>query len=152
MKKRETIKTPKSWPMTPLARRGLQIRREVIGEENIDQWMTEVADDEFMRKFFDLTHEFCFAMIWGRPGLDRKTRSMLCLAMLSAQGLPGAIKRHVRSALRAGVTKDEIAEVFLQVYCYAGVYKSPMAFQAAKEVFAEVEAEKAAAGTRRKKV
>lgn len=130
--------------MTSLARKGLAIRRRVLGEENVDRWMAEIGDDPFIMKFFDVTHEFCWGTIWARTGLDDRTRSMLCLAMMGAMGLAGGVKRHIRSALRAGLTRDEIAETFLMVYCYAGVYKSVACFQAAKEAFAEIEAEEAA--------
>lgn len=145
MAKSPTKKTAtKRRRVSALGRRGLEIRRKVLGPDDVDASMAAMKDDDFMMMFFDATHEWCFGTIWDRPGLDWKTRSMLTLAIAASHGQTGAVKRHVRSALRNGVTKDEIGEVFLHVYCYAGVYNSLSAFQAAKEEFAVIEQEEKA--------
>ena len=127
--------------MSALARKGLQIRRELIGPENIDAWQASIAGDDFMNMLFDFTHEFCFGAVWGRPALDYKTRDMMTLAILAAKGQAGAVKRHVRSALRVGLTKQDIGEILLHVYVYAGVYASLSSFMAASEEFAVIEQE-----------
>ena len=128
--------------VSALAEKGLQIRRELIGPENIDAWQANIAGDDFMNMFFDFTHEFCFGAVWGRPALDYKTRDMMTLAILAANGQAGAVKRHVRSALRVGLTKQDIGEILLHVYVYAGVYASLSSFMAAAEEFAVIEQER----------
>jgi 4-carboxymuconolactone decarboxylase len=128
--------------MSALAKKGLRIRRELIGPENIDAWQAKIAGNDFMKMFFDFTHEFCFGAVWGRPALDYKTRDMLTLAILAAKGQAGGVKRHVRSALRVGLTKREIGEILLHVYGYAGVYASLSSFTAAAEEFAVIEQER----------
>ncbi len=142
--------TPKSRPMSPLARKGLEIRRQLLGPENVDAMMAETIDDDFMMMFFDATHEWCFGTIWERPGIDWRTRSMLTLAITASKGQTGAVRRHIRSALRSGLTKQDIGEIFLHVYVYAGVYNALSAFTAAKEEFEIIEQEqKAARGARK---
>ena len=91
--------------------KGLGIRRAVLGAEFVDNAI-KTADD-FSRPLQELVTEYCWGEVWGRPGLDRKTRSMLNLAMLAALNRPHEIKLHVKGALTNGVTKDEIKEIFL---------------------------------------
>jgi len=112
---------------------GLKTRREVLGAKWVDQAMAGV--DDFNREFTDLLNTYCWNDIWNRPGLSRKSRSMLNLAMLTALGKDHELKLHVRGALNNGLTKDEIKEVFLQAAIYAGVPAAVAAFRAAKEVF-----------------
>ncbi|HEX9396710.1 MAG TPA: 4-carboxymuconolactone decarboxylase [Burkholderiales bacterium] len=114
---------------------GLKTRREVLGAKWVDQAMAGV--DDFNREFTDLLNTYCWNDIWNRPGLSRKTRSMLNLAMLTALGKDHELKLHVRGALNNGLSKDEIKEVFLQATIYAGVPAAVAAFRAAKEVFKE---------------
>ncbi|HIC71645.1 MAG TPA: 4-carboxymuconolactone decarboxylase, partial [Alphaproteobacteria bacterium] len=85
----------------------------------------------------ELVTEYCWGSVWGRPGLPRRTRSLLNLAMLSALNRPHELKLHLRGALTNGVTQDEIKEVFLQVAIYCGVPSAIDAFRTAREVFAE---------------
>ena len=85
----------------------------------------------------ELVTEYCWGAVWGRDGLPRKTRSMLNLAMLTILNRPHELRIHIAGALRNGVTKDEIREVFMQVAIYAGVPAGVDAFRAAREVFAE---------------
>ena len=112
---------------------GLKTRREVLGAKWVDQAMAGV--DDFNREFTELLNTYCWNDIWNRPGLSRKTRSMLNLAMLTALGKDHELKLHVRGALNTGLTRDEIKEVFLQAAIYAGVPAAVAAFRAAKEVF-----------------
>jgi 4-carboxymuconolactone decarboxylase len=114
---------------------GLKTRREVLGAKWVDQAMAGV--DDFNREFTDLLNTYCWNDIWNRPGLSRKSRSMLNLAMLTALGKDHELKLHVRGALNNGLSKDEIKEVFLQAAIYAGVPAAVAAFRAAKEVFKE---------------
>jgi 4-carboxymuconolactone decarboxylase len=115
--------------------KGLGIRRAVLGAEFVDNAIATA--DEFNRPFQELVTQYCWGEVWGRPGLDRKTRSLLNLAMLSALNRPHEIKMHVRGALANGVTKEQIKEVFMQVAIYCGVPAGVDSFRIAKEVFKE---------------
>src|SRR5882672_3299068 len=101
---------------------GLKTRTEVLGKAWIEKSQANV--DDFNREFNELLHTYCWNDIWNRPGLSRKTRSMLNLGMLTALGKEHELKLHIRGALNNGVTKDEIKEVFMQAAIYAGVNTS----------------------------
>jgi 4-carboxymuconolactone decarboxylase len=117
--------------------KGLAIRRAVLGADFVDNAI-KTADD-FNRPLQELVTEYCWGEVWGRPGLERKTRSLLNLAMLSALNRPHEIKMHIRGALANGVTRDEIKEVFLQVAIYCGVPAAVDSFRIAREVFKEMD-------------
>ncbi len=119
--------------------RGLQIRKDTLGAEFVENSF-KTADD-FNMPMQELTTEYCWGYVWGREGLPRKTRSMLNLAMISALNRPHELKMHVKGALRNGVTKDEIREIFLQVAIYCGVPAGVDSFRVAKEAFAEMDKE-----------
>lgn len=114
---------------------GLKTRREVLGAEYVDKSMAAV--DDFNKPFVEMLNTYCWNDIWNRPGLERKTRSMLNLAMLSALGKEHELKLHLAGALNNGVTKEQIREVLLQVAIYCGVPAAVVAFRCAKEVFKE---------------
>jgi 4-carboxymuconolactone decarboxylase len=114
---------------------GMKIRREVLGAAYVDKNMANA--DEFSMAMQDLTTRYCWGDIWARPGLDRKTRSMLNLAMIAALNRPHELKVHVKGALTNGVSKDEIKEVLLQVAIYAGIPAGMDSFRLAREAFAE---------------
>jgi len=114
---------------------GLKTRREVLGAEYVDKAMA--AADDFNKPFVDLLNTYCWNDIWNRPGLERKTRSMLNLAMLSELGKEHTLKLHINGALNNGLTKEQIREVFLQVAIYCGVPAAVVSFRCAKEVFKE---------------
>jgi 4-carboxymuconolactone decarboxylase len=114
---------------------GLKTRREVLGAAYVDKAMASV--DDFNQPFVDLLNTYCWNDIWNRPGLDRKTRSMLNLAMLIALNRGPELKLHVNGALNNGLTKEQIREVFLQTAVYCGVPAAVEAFRVAKEVFKE---------------
>ena len=116
--------------------KGLSIRRQVLGAEYVDNAFATA--DDFNRPLQELVTQYCWGEVWGRPGLDRKTRSLMNLAMLSALNRPHEIKTHVRGALTNGATKDEIQEAFLQVAIYCGVPAAVDSFRIAREVFKEV--------------
>lgn len=123
----------------PLFKQGLEVRREVLGREYVDK-SVEGADD-FMAGFQKMVTEWCWGAVWTRPGLERRTRSMLNLAMLTALNRPHEIRMHVRGALTNGVTVQEIQEILLQACVYCGVPAALDAFKVAKEVIDGWEAE-----------
>jgi 4-carboxymuconolactone decarboxylase len=112
--------------------RGLQTRREVLGAEYVDASLARA--DDFMMAFQRITTEWCWDYAWNRPGLDRRTRSLLNLAMLTALGKPAELKLHVRGALTNGVTVEEIKEVLLHASVYCGIPAGLEAFRSAHEV------------------
>jgi len=118
-----------------LFKQGLEIRREVLGKEYVDSSLA--AANDFNMAFQRITTEWCWGYGWGRPGLDRKTRSLINLAMLTALNRPAEIKLHTRGALNNGVTVDEIKEVMLQATIYCGVPAGLEGFRAANEVLKE---------------
>ena len=113
---------------------GMKMRKAVLGAKYVDNSMAGAANDEFMMAFQDITTEYCWGYAWTRPGLDRKTRSMLNLAMLTALKAPHEIKLHVKGALTNGVTVEEIKEVLLHATVYSGIPAGLEAFKAAHEV------------------
>ena len=118
--------------------RGLEVRRAVLGAEYVDKSVAGATD--FMVDFQKMVTEFCWGDIWTRPGLVRRDRSLLNLAMLASLNRPNELKLHLKGALNNGVTRDEIKEVFLAVCVYAGVPAGLDAFKVAVEVFKEVDA------------
>ena len=118
-------------------RDGLEVRRDVLGKDYVNASL-ERADD-FMAGFQQLTTELAWGTIWTRPGLDRRTRSMIVLAMLAAMSKPNELKLHVRGALTNGVTRDEIKEILMQACVYAGIPAGLEAFHAAAAVLKEID-------------
>jgi 4-carboxymuconolactone decarboxylase len=114
---------------------GLAVRREVLGAEHVDRALLEASD--FARPMQELVTEFCWGAVWSRPGLERKTRSLLNLAMLTALNRRHELELHVRGALTNGATVSEIQEVLLQAAVYCGVPAAMDAFRAAEKVIAE---------------
>jgi len=114
---------------------GLGIRTDVLGKDYVENALRTA--DEFNQPFQELVTEYCWGAVWGREGLSRKTRSMLNLAMIGILNRPHELRAHVAGALRNGVTKDEIREVFMQLAIYAGVPAGVDAFRVAREVFAQ---------------
>jgi len=115
--------------------RGLKNRREVLGAEYVDNAIKNA--DDFTRPLQELVTEYCWGAIWDRPGLDRRTRSIVNLAMITALNRPHELKLHVTGALNNGLTKAEIMEILLQTAIYCGVPASIDAFRVAREVFKE---------------
>lgn len=118
-----------------LFERGLQVRREVLGPDYVDTSL-ESAND-FTMALQRIATEFCWGYAWTRPGLDRKTRSLINLAMLTALNRTPEVKLHVRGALNNGVSVDEIKEVLLHATTYCGVPAGLDSFKAANEVLKE---------------
>ncbi len=119
--------------------KGLKIRREVLGSEYVDKSIA--GADDFTRPLQELVTEYCWGEIWGRETLDRRTRSIINLSMISALNRPHELKLHVRGALNNGLTREEIREILLQVAIYCGVPAAIDSFRVAREVFADIEAE-----------
>lgn len=118
--------------------RGLEIRKSVLGAEFVENAIARA--DDFNRPMQELVTEYCWGAVWGRDGLEKKTRSMLNLAMISALNRPHELKMHVKGAIRNGVSKAEITEVLLQVAIYCGVPAAVDAFRTAQEAFNEMDA------------
>lgn len=116
--------------------KGLATRREVLGTEYVDASLKNA--DDFNMPMQELVTQYCWGDVWNRPGLERRTRSFLNLAMITALNRPHELKLHVRGAINNGLTKDEIKEVFLQAAIYCGVPAAIDSFRVAKEVFKEM--------------
>jgi len=115
--------------------RGLEIRKSVLGKEFVEKSIASA--DDFNRPLQELVTEYCWGAVWGREGLDKKTRSIINLAMISALNRPHELKMHVKGALRNGLTKEEIREVLLQVGIYCGVPAAVDSFRVAREALNE---------------
>jgi 4-carboxymuconolactone decarboxylase len=124
-----------------LVERGLRIRREVIGAKYVDSKLAEASSDPFSEPLQQLITEVTWGTIWTREALDHRTRSLLNLAAMTALNRPRQLRLHIRAALHNDVSKTEIAEVLLQMAIYCGVPAALDAFDLAKDVFAELEAE-----------
>ena len=120
---------------TDLFEKGLEVRRAVLGKEYVDKSISDA--DDFSKPLQELVTEYCWGSIWTRPGLPRKTRSLINLAMLTALNRPHEVKLHLRGALNNGYSKEEIMEVFLQAAVYCGVPAAVDSFRIAKEFFQE---------------
>ena len=116
--------------------KGLKTRREVLGADYVDAAIKNT--DDFNMPMQELVTDYCWNGIWNRPGLDRRTRSMLNLAMITALNRPHELKLHVRGAINNGLSKNDIQEVFLQTAIYCGVPAAIDSFRSAKEVFKEM--------------
>jgi 4-carboxymuconolactone decarboxylase len=116
---------------------GLHIRREVLGDEYVDRART--ATTEFTAPFQEFLTRYAWGEVWGREGLDRRTRSSVTLAVLATLGQEKELAAHVRGALRNGLSREEIAEVLLHTAIYAGVPAANAAFAVAQRALAEEE-------------
>lgn len=118
---------------------GARIRGEVLGVDHVERSLARAT--EFVRPMQEFVTEHCWGAVWSRPGLARRDRSLLNLAMLAALGRSHELGVHVRGALNNGLTPEEIQEVFLQVATYCGVPAGMEAFRVANAVLDEVSAE-----------
>ena len=114
---------------------GMEIRREVLGDEYVDAALAR--QDEFTAPFQDFITRYAWGDVWSRPGLDRRTRSCVTVALLAGFGHHRELATHVRGALRNGVTPDELREVLLQTAIYAGVPAANSAFAVAQEILGQ---------------
>jgi 4-carboxymuconolactone decarboxylase len=114
---------------------GMRVRREVLGDEHVDRALADTT--EFTAAFQDFITRYAWGGVWTRPGLDRRARSMITLALLAGLGREQELEMHVRAALRNGLDQSEIAEVLLHTAVYAGVPAANAAFAIAKRVLEE---------------
>lgn len=117
---------------------GMTTRREVLGDAHVDRAMADA--DAFTADFQEYITRAAWGAVWSRPGLDRRTRSCITVAMLAAQGSEHELALHVRAALRNGVTVEEIKEILLQVAVYAGAPRANRAFSVARDAIAGTDA------------
>jgi 4-carboxymuconolactone decarboxylase len=117
--------------------RGAAIRRAVLGDDHVDR--AEAARTEFTAPFADFITRYAWGEVWAREGLDRRTRSAITLAVLTALGRENEIGLHVRGALRNGLSPAEISEVLLHTAVYAGVPAANSAFAVAQRVLSEAD-------------
>ena len=115
--------------------RGMQVRREVLGDEHVDAAIERTS--EFTAEFQDLITRYAWGEIWTRPGLDRRTRSAITLMALVALGRFDELAMHVRAAVRNGLSEDEIKEVLLQSAIYCGAPAANSAFAVAQRALEE---------------
>ena len=116
--------------------RGMKIRREVLGDAYVDQAQSSATP--LTKEFQDLITRYAWGEIWARPGLDRRTRSCITVAMTVALNRPDELALHLRGALRNGVTVAELNEVLLQTVVYCGIPAAHTAFRVAQEVLGPV--------------
>jgi len=118
-------------------RTGLAVRRSVLGDQHVDR--AEIAATDFDQPFQELITEAAWGTVWARPGLSKRERSIVTLALLAALGHDEEVALHVRATANTGATRDDICEAFLHVAIYAGVPAANRAFRIAKDVFSEMD-------------
>ena len=114
---------------------GMAVRREVLGDEHVDRATDRITDLD--RDFQAMITEYAWGTVWTRPGLDRRTRSLITITALVARGHHEELAMHLRAARRNGVTDEEIGETLLQSAIYCGVPDANTAFRIAREVLSE---------------
>ena len=124
--------------------KGLEIRREVVGADYVERSLA--MSDDFNMPLQEYITKYAWGDVWRRPGLDRRSRSILNIGMLTALNRPAELKLHLRGALRNGVTREEIRECLLQSAVYCGAPAALDAFRTAREVFGEMDAEEPGQG------
>jgi 4-carboxymuconolactone decarboxylase len=122
-----------------LFERGMQVRRAVLGDAYVDRSLE--GGTEFRKPMQELVTEYCWGAIWSRDGLDRKTRSLVNIGMLTALNRSTELAAHVRGAVNNGATKEEIQEVLLQTAVYCGMPAGLESFRVAEKVFDDLAAE-----------
>jgi 4-carboxymuconolactone decarboxylase len=116
-------------------KKGMRTRRAVLGDAHVDR--AKAGENSFNAAFQDLITRYAWGEVWTRPGLPRKTRSLITIAMMVALNRAEELRLHLRAAANNGVTRKEIQEVLLQTAIYCGVPAANSAFRTAEEVFAE---------------
>ena len=126
-----------------LYKKGAAVRRELLGDAVIERSAREVYSDPVMKKFIDMATETVLGALWTRPGLDLKTRALICIVSDAATGREPELDLHLRMALRQGWTEEELTEALLHLSGYVGVPVIRESMLTASKVFAEFRAEKA---------
>jgi 4-carboxymuconolactone decarboxylase len=127
---------------TEAYRKGREIRRQLLGDKFVEQSSRTVYTDPMMRTFIDTATETVFGTLWARPGLDLKTRTLVCVVSDAATARVEELAIHLRMARRQGWTEEELTEVLLHLMGYVGAPLVREAFITAKKVFAEIRGEK----------
>ena len=122
-------------------RKGREVRAKLMGDKMVESMAQTVYNDPLMQKFGDYASEAVFGMLWTRPGLDLKTRALICVISDTSQARWPELAIHLRMARRTGWTEDELGEALLHVGGYIGVPAVREAMIIAKDVFAEMRAE-----------
>ena len=118
-------------------KKGMQIRKSVLGEDHVER--AEANKSDFDADFQRLITEVAWGSVWARPGLDRKTRHLLTIAMLATLGSYEELAMHIRATRNTGVTREDVKEVLLQVAVYAGIPAANAAIAIAKRVYGELD-------------
>jgi 4-carboxymuconolactone decarboxylase len=119
-------------------KRGVEVRKWLMGERRFAE--AQARRTAFTDEWMDFVNQYAFGEVWARPGLDKKTRHMLTIAMLTALGRLDELQTHLSLTPNSGVTRDEVKEVLMQAAIYAGVPAAMSAFNRANQVFAEIDA------------
>jgi 4-carboxymuconolactone decarboxylase len=127
-----------------LYKKGAAVRRQLLGDAAVERSAREIYKDPVMKKFIDLATETVFGALWTRPGLDLKTRALICVVSDAATGREPELALHLRMALRQGWTEDELTEALLHLSGYVGVPIIRECMMVASKVFAELRTESAA--------
>src|SRR5712671_2214526 len=135
-------------PETEGYRKGSEMRRKLLGDAYADRTNNTTYKDPVMRKFIDVATETVFGALWTRPGLDLKTRTLICVVSDAATGREPELAIHLRMALRQGWTEDELTEVLVHLSGYVGVPVIRESMMVASKAFADFRAEKAAQNLR----
>ncbi|MEI9852190.1 MAG: 4-carboxymuconolactone decarboxylase [Sphingomonas sp.] len=121
--------------------KGMEIRRSVLGDAYVDRALAKT--NAFNQPLQEMVTQYCWGALWGREGFSKRDRSVVNLAIIATLNRSHELKAHLRGALNNGLSKDEIAEVLLQVGVYAGIPAAVDSFRIANETFAEIDAEQA---------
>ncbi|MBN9217904.1 MAG: 4-carboxymuconolactone decarboxylase [Mesorhizobium sp.] len=121
-------------------RTGVAVRRSVLGDPHVDR--AEVSATDFDQPFQEMITEAAWGTVWARPGISKRERSMITLALLAALGHDEELALHLRATVNTGASREDIREAFLHVAIYAGVPAANSAFRVAKEVFSEMDGAK----------
>lgn len=127
-------------PDSEAYRKGSEMRRKLLGDAYVERANKTTYNDPTTRKFIDVVTETVFGTLWTRPGLDLKTRTLVCVVSDAATGQAPELAIHLRMALRQGWTEDELSEVLLHLSGYVGAPLAREAFLVAKQLFADVKA------------
>jgi len=120
--------------------KGMEIRRDVLGDEYVDRALAQM--NGFNRPLQEMVTQYCWGALWGREGFSKRDRSVVNLAIIATLNRSHELKAHVKGAINNGLSKDEIAEILLQVGVYAGIPAAVDSFRTANEAFAELDAAK----------
>ena len=118
-------------------KRGAEVRKWLMGEQRYAE--VQARRTGFTEEWMDFVNQYAFGEVWARPGLDKKTRHMLTIAMLTALGRYDELAAHIRATRQSGVSREEVKEILMQAAIYAGVPAAMSAFSRAQQVFAEMD-------------